>query len=105
MPDKAVKNVMEDVTRGEILLYLEKVYPQGSTPQTLRHYLQSERAILVDEDRLAFHIHYLAEGGLVSFELQPRSSLDPEKIRLVKITAAGIDRVEGRPKNDVGVRL
>lgn len=105
MPEQAFKNVIEEVTRGEILLYLKEVYPEGATPLTLRHYLQSERLISVDEKRLAFHIHYLAESGLVTYEARPKRSFDPEIIRLVKITKNGIDRVEGRPLDDSGVRL
>lgn len=105
MPEQAAKNAIDEVTRGEILLFLKGVYPQGATLLTLRHYLHSERAISIDEEKLAFHIHYLAEANFVAFELQLGRSLDPGRIRLVKVTKAGIDRIEGRPGNDFGVRF
>jgi hypothetical protein len=103
--EQAARNIAEEVSRGEILLYLRKLYPHGATPLMLIHYLDAERGILVDEQKFAFHVHYLAEAGLVAYETFPKRAGEPERIRLVKITKGGIDEADGRPGNSSGVRL
>jgi len=99
-----MRSLTEELSRGEILLYLRKVYPEGATPQVLRHYLE-ERAYLVDQEKFAFHIQYLADAGFVTYESFPWELGEAENIRLVKITKAGIDEVDGRPKTSSGVRF
>lgn len=99
-----VNHIVEELTRGEILLYLRKIYPEGATSTTLQHYLE-ERAYPVDGGKFDFHVRYLAEANFVTFELFHRELGRPERIRLVKITRAGIDEVEGRPKSSSGVRF
>jgi hypothetical protein len=103
--EQGIKNLREEVARGEILLYLRKVYPESVTFLTLQHYLDGERAISIDEENLAFHIHYLAETGFLTYQVFPKRVGEGERIRLVKITKAGIDEVDGRPRNSSGVRL
>ena len=103
--EQRIKNVMEEVARGEILLYLRRIYPDGATPLPLRHYLDGERATPIDEEKFTFHIRYLAEAGFVTYTLFPRRVGELERIRLVKITKAGIDEADGRPKNSSGVRF
>jgi len=100
-----MRNIAEEVARGEILLYLRKVYPEGATPLTLMHYLDGERGILVDVDQFAFHVKYLAEAGFVTYEPFARRDGEPERIRLVRITKGGIDEVDGRPKGSSGLRV
>jgi hypothetical protein len=102
--EEHAKIIVEELARGEILLYLRKVYPEGATPLTLRHYLQ-ERVYVVDEGKFAFHVRYLAEAGFVTYELFRQKLGEPEEIRLVKITRVGIDEVDGRPKSSSGVRF
>jgi hypothetical protein len=102
--EQVVNRVRQELTRGEILLYLVKVYPGGATPKTLRHYLE-ERAYPVLKQEFDFHIQYLADAGFVTYELSRWELGETEKIRLVKITKAGIDEVDGRPKTSSGVRF
>jgi len=102
--EQAIKKVRQELTRGEILLYLTKVYPQGATPQVLKHYLE-ERGYPVLNEEFDFHIQYLADASFVTCELSRWEVGAAEKIRLVKITKAGIDEVDGRPKTSSGVRF
>ncbi len=101
-PDQA-KSITEELVRGEILLYLRRIYPEGATPRTLRHYLQ-ERAYTVAEEEFNFDVAYLGEAGLVTCDMYPQDLGEARKLRLVKITKAGIDEVDKRPKGS-GVRF
>jgi hypothetical protein len=104
--EQGVKRVVEDVARGEILLFLRNLYPEGATPSLLRNWLDTERGTALDERKLTFYLRYLTESGLVSCELFPRRRAgEPEQIRLVKITKAGIDEIDGRQSGSSGVSL
>jgi hypothetical protein len=102
--DQTINRVREELTRGEILLYLSRIYPEGATPRTLNHYLE-ERAYPVTEKEFSFHVQYLADAGFVTYEGFPSQVGEAKKIRLVKITKGGIDEVDGRPKTSSGVRF
>lgn len=102
--EQTINRVREELTRGEILLFLSKVYPEGATPKTLNHYLE-ERGYPVTEKEFTFHVQYLADAGFVTCEAFPREVGEAKKIRLVKITKGGIDEVDGRPKTSSGVRF
>jgi len=91
----------KEIIRGKILYYLGLIYPQAATLPLL----QGELDIFgypVPLEELNFHIAYLTEKGLVAVELVrgPRSR---REIPLVKITAQGIDYVDGRLPADEGV--
>jgi hypothetical protein len=103
--EQAMKRIKDERARGEILLYLKAVYPAGATPLTMRHYLNEERGLPIAEEEFSFQVHYLADGGFLTYELSPRELGEPEKMRLVKISKVGIDEVDGRPKNSSGVRF
>jgi hypothetical protein len=91
----------KEIIRGKILYYLGLIYPQAATLPLL----QGELDIFgypVPVEELNFHIAYLTEKGLVAVELVrgPRSR---REIPLVKITAQGIDYLDGRLPDDEGI--
>jgi hypothetical protein len=93
----------KEIIRGKILQYLALIYPRAATLALL----QGELDIFgfpLPMDELNFHIAYLAEKKLVAVE----SSTGPHfqrKIPLVKITAQGIDYLDGRLPADEGIYL
>jgi len=93
----------KEVIRGKILYYLALVYPQAVTLPLL----QGELDLFgypVPLDEMNFHLAYLGEKGLVS--LEDASATEPRrKVTLVKITARGIDYVDGRLPGEEGVYL
>lgn len=93
----------KEIVRGKILYYLSLVYP---SPATLP-LLQGELDIFgypVPLDELTFHLAYLAEKGMASVE-EARGRLAHRKISLVRITAKGIDYLDGRLASDEGIYI
>jgi hypothetical protein len=93
----------KELVRGRILYYLALIYPQAATLPLL----QGELDIFgyaVPMEELNFHVAYLAEKGLVSVE-QAHGPESLRRISLVKITAKGIDYVDGRLPAGEGVYL
>lgn len=91
----------KEIVRGKILYYLKLIYPQSATLPLL----QGELDIFgypVPLDDLDFHVAYLAEKGLVNVDERPNAR---RSITLVKITAKGIDYLDGRLPKDEGVYL
>src|SRR5690242_16946519 len=91
----------KEIVRGKILYYLKLIYPQSATLPLL----QGELDIFgypVPIDDLEFHVAYLAEKGLVNVDKRPHARCS---ITLVKITAKGIDYLDGRLPRDEGVYL
>ncbi len=91
----------KEIVRGRILYYLALIYPQAATLPLL----QGELDIFgypVPLEELKFHIAYLTEKGLVAVE-HVRGPHSRREIPLVKITAQGIDYVDGRLPADEGV--
>ena len=91
----------KEIVRGKILYYLKLIYPQSATLPLL----QGELDIFgypVPIDGLDFHVAYLAEKGLVNVDKRPHAR---RPITLVKITAKGIDYLDGRLPRDEGVYL
>jgi len=91
----------KEIVRGKILYYLKLIYPQSATLPLL----QGELDIFgypVPIDDLDFHVAYLAEKGLVNVDKRPHAR---RSITLVKITAKGIDYLDGRLPRDEGVYL
>ncbi len=99
--DKSLRH--KEIVRGKILYYLALIYPQAATLPLLQGELDLfGYPVLIDE--LNFHVAYLAEKGLVTFE-----NVRPQKARravaLVKITAKGIDLYDGRSPAEEGIYL
>ena len=91
----------KEIIRGKILYYLGLIYPQAATMPLL----QGELDIFgypVPIEELNFHVAYLTEKGLVAVE-RVRGPRSRREIPLVKITAQGIDYVDGRLPDDEGV--
>ncbi|HEY6290162.1 MAG TPA: hypothetical protein VI455_01190 [Terriglobia bacterium] len=93
----------KELIRGKILFYLHLIYPQTATVPLL----QAEMDYFgypVPVEELSFHIAYLAEKGLVQVE-GVRGPYSHRNINLVKITARGIDYLDGRLPPDDGIYL
>lgn len=97
----------KELVRGRILTYLALIYPQSATLPLLQGELDIfGYAVPVDE--LNFHVAYLGEKGLVGVEPRSLGARGPANlgpISLVKITAKGIDYVDGRLPAEEGVYL
>jgi hypothetical protein len=92
-----------EIIRGKILYYLSLIYPQAATLPLL----QGELDIFgypVPTDELTPLVAYLSEKNLVSIE-KVRGPVARRPIALVKITARGIDYLEGRLPVDEGIYL
>jgi hypothetical protein len=92
-----------EIIRGKILYYLSLIYPQAATLPLL----QGELDIFgyaVPSDELNSLVAYLAEKNFVSIE-KVRGPIVRRTIALVKITARGIDYLDGRLPADEGVYL
>ena len=92
-----------EIIRGKILYYLSLIYPQAATLPLL----QGELDIFgfpVPTDELNSLVAYLGEKNLVSIE-KVRGPIARRTIALVKITARGIDYLDGRLPADEGVYL
>ena len=93
----------KEVVRGKVLYYLALIYPQAATLPLLQGELDIFGYPVPIED-LNFHIAYLAEKKLVSVEAV-RGPQAHRKVTLVKITAEGIDYLDGRRPADEGIYL
>jgi len=92
-----------EIIRGKILYYLSLIYPQPATLPLL----QGELDIFgfpVPTEELNSLVAYLAEKNLVSIE-KVRGPIVRRRIALVKITAHGIDYLDGRLPVDEGIYL
>ncbi len=98
--------VLRDVERGEILRFLNQFYPRSVTPALIGLHLD-DSGYPVSNDELGFHLHYLAEQGLVTFEIAEAHESEDKtvRIKIVKITKAGMDLLDRRKQGDKGVRL
>src|ERR1700683_1185740 len=93
----------KELVRGKMLFYLKLIYPQTAT----LHLLQAELDYFgypIPLEELSFHVAYLAEKGLVQVE-NPRGPYVQRNMNRVKITAQGIDYLDGRLPADEGVYL
>ncbi len=99
----AKTNAVREVERGEILRYLAEVNFGWITPRTLLAYLD-HRALSIGTEQLDFHLNYLAEGGLILIQWEPKELGKKPCILAVKITKAGIDALDQRPAGDPGFR-
>jgi len=93
----------KELIRGKILFYLKLIYPQTATMQLLQAELDYFGYPIPSED-LSFHVAYLSEKGLVEVE-GVRGPYSQRKVNLVKITAHGIDFLDGRLPADEGIYL
>ncbi|MBI1940597.1 MAG: hypothetical protein HYS33_03715 [Acidobacteria bacterium] len=99
--DKTLRH--KEIVRGKILYYLALIYPQAATLPLLQGELDLfGYAVVMDE--LNFHVAYLAEKGLVTYEnVRPQNAR--RAVTLVKITAKGIDLYDGRLPAEEGIYL
>jgi hypothetical protein len=93
----------KELLRGKILYYLRLIYPQTATLQLLQAELDYF-GYPIPMDELSFHIAYLAEKGFVEAE-RVRGSHTRGVMRLVKITAHGIDLLDARLAPDEGIYI
>jgi len=92
----------KELIRGKMLFYLNLIYPQTATLQLL----QAEMDYFgypIPIEELSFHVAYLTEKNMVQVE----GSRGPyaRNATRVKITAHGIDYLDGRLPADEGVYL
>lgn len=92
-----------EIVRGKILYYLKLIYPQAATLPLLQGELDIFGYPVPIED-VEFHAAYLAEKGLISLE-NIRGPEARRYISLVRITAKGIDFLDGRLPADEGIYL
>ena len=93
----------KELIRGKILFYLNLIYPQTATMPLL----QAEMDYFgypIPLEELTFHIAYLTEKGLVQAE-GVRGTYSHRNAHRVRITARGIDYLDGRLPPDDGVYL
>jgi hypothetical protein len=93
----------KELVRGKMLFYLKLIYPQTAT----LHLLQAELDFFgypIPLEELSFHVAYLAEKALVQVE-SARGPYVQRNMSRVKITAHGIDYLDGRLPPDEGVYL
>jgi len=93
----------KELIRGKMLFYLNLIYPQTATLPLL----QAEMDYFgypIPIEELSFHVAYLAEKGLVQIE-GVRGPYAQRSMNRVKITAHGIDYLDGRLPADEGVYL
>ncbi len=93
----------KELLRGKIMFYLNLIYPQTATLPLLQAELDYF-GYPVPLDELHFHVAYLAEKGLVETEVA-RGAHTHGSMTLVKITAHGIDLLNGRLPPDEGIYL
>jgi len=93
----------KELIRGKILYYLKLIYPQTATLPLLQAELDYF-GYPIPLEELSFHIAYLCEKGLIDLE-EVRGPYSPRNISMVKITARGIDFLDGRLPNDEGIYL
>lgn len=91
----------KELLRGKIMFYLNLIYPQTATLPLLQAELDYfGYAVPIEE--LNFHVAYLAEKGLVEVETV-RGPHTRGAVGLAKITARGIDLLDGRLPPDEGI--
>lgn len=98
------KPTTAEVERGEILRLLAEMSFRPATPKTILAHLDY-MGYAINNDRLRFHLNYLCEKRFVEIEMADHDLGEDERIRVVKITPAGIDLLDRRKKGDSGVRF
>ena len=93
----------KELIRGKILYYLKLIYPHTATIPLF----QAEMYYFgypIPLEELSFHLAYLREKGFVEIEdVHGPHSL--RSISMAKITARGIDLLDGRLPHDEGIYL
>jgi len=92
----------KEALRGKILHYLALIYPQAADLSLL----QAELDLVgypVPMDELNLHLAYLSEKKLIIPVLDLRAQRRGPSVRVVKITAKGIDYYDGRLPADPGI--
>src|SRR5690242_17758802 len=97
-------SVQREVTRGEILRQLAEAFPSWLTRRSLLNLLDLAGYSVLEED-LDFHLEYLRAKRLVEFQIHDGGVGKPKVIAIIRITADGIDLLDGRKAGDPGVRI
>ena len=87
--------------RGELITFLRTVYPDGIPEQVIMRsfYDYNERDVIIAA------LEYLAEKGYVEKKEIPHPYKEQAIVRWFKITAKGIDLIEGNIALDKGVYI
>jgi hypothetical protein len=96
--------IRHEIERGHILRFLQV---SGLRPVTLRmllYYLRDRRYPLTFEG-LDFHLRYMRDKGWVVLEIPEPAIGEKEKIETARITAAGVDEIDGRKPGEPGVKF
>ncbi|CEM62195.1 MULTISPECIES: hypothetical protein [Treponema] len=87
--------------RGEILNYLMTTYPDGIPEQVLFHRFYEYN----ETEEIKMSTEYLTEKGYTEKKEVPHPYKEKQKVRWFKITAKGIDLLEGNISKDAGIVL
>lgn len=98
-----MNNRRKEFLRGKILYYLGLVYPESTTLPMLQGELDIFGYPSPIED-ITYNVAYLNEKGYVTVE-NARGPEGRGSIKLVRITARGIDYRDGRLPADDGVYM
>lgn len=93
----------KELVRGKLMYYLHLIYPQTATLPLLQAEMDYFGYAIPIED-LSFHVAYLAEKGLVEVE-NVHGPYSHRAVSMVKITARGIDLLDGRLPPDEGIYI
>ena len=87
--------------RGELITFLHTVYPDGIPEQVIvrAFYDYNERDVIISS------LEYLAEKGYAEKKEIPHPYKERSFVRWFKITAKGIDLIEGNIASDAGVNI
>lgn len=90
-----------DFLRGELLKFLHAVYPDGVPEQVIvRSFYEYN-----EPDAISSALAYLSEKGYAQKKETPHPYKKRAVVRWHKITAKGIDLIEGNVAQDAGVKF
>lgn len=95
-----------EIERGYILRYLcELGLDAPATLKTLQRYLD-DLGYPCSVEKMDFHLRYLAEKGFVTLDVFGREvGQEKAAIRSVKVTTKGVDLIDRRRSDDIGIQL
>jgi hypothetical protein len=95
-------DVSKEIQRGLILKILLVCYPESRTLYDVLVQLVKGQSQECDSRTLQFHIGYLHDRGYVATE-RLRSGPTNISLYIVRLTAKGVDLLDGRLPEDTGV--
>ena len=87
--------------RGELVQFLHKTYPDGIPEQVIARTFYDYN----EKDAILSALAYLTEKGYIEKKEVPHPYKEQSYVRWFKITAKGIDLIEGNIARDNGVVL